>query len=138
MIVMGKGKSVVQYERELRKEVKERKGLDACPSWLYGLVHDTAVNCVLRDKVEMDLFEGSLTSLVVGSMGQTKTEVNPLLPYLDKINRTLLQQRESLGLSYAATPSKMNESVAEGGSEDQVAAAVLNGRRELDDLSDLD
>jgi hypothetical protein len=85
----------------------------------------------------MDLFDGSLTSLVVGSMGQTKTEVNPLLPYLDKINRTLLQQRESLGLSYAATPSKMNESVEEGGSEDQVAAAVLSGRRELDDLSDV-
>lgn len=135
---MVKSKSVAQYERELRKEVKERKGLDACPSWLYGLIHDTAVNCVLRDKVEMDLFEGSLTSLMVGSMGQTKTEVNPLLPYLDKINRTLLQQREGLGLSYAATPSKMNEPVDEGGSEDKVAAAVLSGRRELDDLSDLD
>jgi hypothetical protein len=31
----------------------------------------------------------------------------------------------------------MNESVEEGGSEDQVAAAVLSGRRELDDLSDV-
>ena len=135
---MGKEKSVAQYERELRKEVCERKKLEACPAWLNGLVHDAAVCCVMRDKLERELLSSDLTMMVVGSMGQTKMEVNPLLPHLDKVNRTLLQMRESLGLSYTATPSKMNESTEEGGSEDKVAAAVLAGRRELDDLCYLD
>ena len=43
-----------------------------------------------------------------------KREVSPLLPYYDKMQRTLMLQFEALGLNYKTTPSKVKEDTRRG------------------------
>ena len=65
----------------------------------------------------------SLITLVPGSMGQMKNEVSPLLPYYDKMQRTLMLQFEAIGLNYKTTPSKVKESMKQGVDEEDPMAA---------------
>ncbi len=106
---MSKRKTSHAYELELRKMIKSRTGADM-EEWLLPQVRVTAMNEVMLDKVQDEL-EGkeSLVELVSGSMAQMKNEVSPLLPYYDKMQRTLLMQFQALGLNYNTTPSKVKE-----------------------------
>lgn len=77
------------------------------------------MNLVMLDKIQAELEEEKdLVSLVAGSMAQMKNEVNPLLPYYDKLQRTLLMQFEALGLNYKTTPSKVKEDTKKGVDEE--------------------
>ena len=49
-----------------------------------------------------------------GSMGQTKLDAHPLLGHYDKLQRTLIQQYEALGLNFRTTPSKVTENTKKG------------------------
>ena len=89
-----------------------------CDPWLWPQVRAAAGTLAMIAKVQEELLGGELTSLSVGSMGQQKTDVNPLLPYYDKLQRTLLLQLESLGLNYKTTPSKVTESTKKGVDDD--------------------
>ena len=111
---MAKKKTAHAYELELRKMIKSRTGADM-EAWLLPQVRATASNMVMLDKVQAELeATDSLVTLVSGSMAQMKNEVSPLLPYYDKMQRTLMLQFEAIGLNYKTTPSKVKEDTKKG------------------------
>ncbi len=111
---MAKQKTAHAYELELRKMIKSRTGADM-EAWLLPQVRATAANMVMLDKVQQELLDTTdLVKLVPGSMSQIKNEVNPLLPYYDKMQRTLMLQFEAIGLNYKTTPSKVKEDTKRG------------------------
>ncbi len=111
---MAKQKTAHAYELELRKMIKSRTGANMEP-WLLPQVRATASNMVMLDKVQAELeATDSLVTLVSGSMAQMKNEVSPLLPYYDKMQRTLMLQFEAIGLNYKTTPSKFKEDTKRG------------------------
>lgn len=115
---MAKQRTAHAYELELRNMIKHRTGADMEP-WLLPQVRATAGNMVMLDKIQEELESTKdLVSLVPGSMAQMKNEVNPLLPYYDKLQRTLLMQFEALGLNYKTTPSKVKEDAKKGMNEE--------------------
>ena len=85
----------------------------------------------MLDKVQRELESADeLVSLVPGSQGQMKSEVSPLLPHYDKMQRTLLMQFEALGLNYSTTPSKVKEDTKKGVDEtDPMANFYKNATR---------
>lgn len=122
---MARKQSAHGYELELKRLIKVRTGKDSEP-WLLPQIRSTAKNEVILDKIMEELErEQSMVAIVTGSQRQTKNEVNPLLPYFDRLNRTLLLQFEALGLNYNTTPSKVSESAKPGGEEDDVLARTL-------------
>ena len=112
---MAKRKTAHAYELELRKMIKHRTGQE-CEPWLVPQIRATAMNMVMLDKVQSEIEDDDtdLITLAVGSMGQQKSEINPLLPTYDKLQRTLLMQFEALGLNYKTTPSKVTEETKKG------------------------
>ena len=111
---MAKQRTAHAYELELRKMIKSRTGADM-EAWLLPQVRATASNMVMLDKVQRELEEtDSLVTMVPGSMQQIKNEVSPLLPYYDKMQRTLMLQFEAIGLNYKTTPSKVKEDTKKG------------------------
>lgn len=110
---MAKAKTAHAYELEIKRMIEKRNG--EFDIWLIPQLRATALNCVMLDKIHDELCkERSLLITSAGSMDQTKYEAHPLLAHYDKLQRTLLQQYESLGLNYRATPSKINETTRKG------------------------
>ena len=111
---MAKQRTAHAYELELRKMIKSRTGADM-EAWLLPQVRATASNMVMLDKVQAELEDTSkLVTMMPGSTAQIKNEVNPLLPYYDKMQRTLMLQFEAIGLNYKTTPSKVKEDTKKG------------------------
>ena len=121
---MAKRMTIKQYEAELKKLIKERTGRDFEP-WLLPQIRSTAKNEYMLDKVTEELDSTDLTTIGIGSTGQQKTEVNPLLPYFDKLNRTLIAQFEALGLNYNTTPKKVTENTKQGGTDTDLLSEAL-------------
>ena len=137
---MAKPKTAHAYELELRKMIKSRTGADM-EAWLLPQVRATASNMVMLDKVQAELERADdLVTLVPGSQGQMKSEVSPLLPHYDKMQRTLLMQLEALGLNYSTTPSKVKEDTKKGiDTEREGLSGVINqAKQSLDDIPELD
>ena len=111
-----KEKTVHSYELELKRMIRERTGRKA-ETWLNPQIHATASNMAMLDKIFNEIQATDLTSIVTGSMSQQKTEVTPLLPYYDKINRTLLDQLQALGLNYNITPRKVTENTKQANND---------------------
>ena len=110
---MAKAKTAHAYELEIKKMIEKRNG--EFDMWLIPQLRTTALNCVMLDKIHDELCsERSLLITSSGSMDQVKYEAHPLLAHYDKLQRTLLQQFEALGLNYRATPSKINETTRKG------------------------
>ena len=64
------------------------------------LIQKTATDMCMLDKVAAELQkEDDLTAPEVGSMGQSKTVVNPLLPYYDKLSARVTDDLYNLGLT---------------------------------------
>ena len=125
---MAKTKTAKQYEAELRLMIKARTGADMEP-WLLPQVRATAANMVMLDKVQEELLNlDYLVAPVSGSMGQYKNEVSPLLPYYDKMQRTLMLQFEAIGLNYKTTPSKVKEDTKKGIDEEDPMAKYYKGK----------
>lgn len=123
--------SVKQYIDELKEMIEKRTG-KPFELWLMPQLRATAQNMVLLDRIQEAIaFEDNLTTSMIGSMGQQKIDVNPLLLQSDKCQRTLLQQFEALGLNYNTAKGKV---ATNGGSaadnpaanDDPVLAALLN------------
>lgn len=122
---MAKERTVHAYELELRKMIKSRTGADMEP-WLLPQVRATAANMVMLDKVQAELIAlDELVKPIPGSMGQYKNEVSPLLPYYDKMQRTLMLQFEAIGLNYKTTPSKVKEDTRKGVDEKDPMARMM-------------
>ena len=125
---MAKKKTAHAYELELRQMIKHRTGADMEP-WLLPQVRATAGNMVMLDKIQEELeAEKNLVSLVAGSMAQMKNEVNPLLSYYDKLQRTLMMQFEAIGLNYKTTPSKVKEDTKKGVDDEDPMANYYKNR----------
>lgn len=118
-------KSKSGYEKELREMIMARTGAE-CEPWLLPQVRATAGNMVMLDKIQEELLKSDLVTLMPGSMAQMKNEVNPLVPYYDKMQRTLLMQFEALGLNYKTTPKKVTENTKKGGEEHDKMKELLN------------
>lgn len=126
---MAKSKTAHAYELELRKMIKHRTGVEMEP-WLLPQVRATAANMVMLDKVQAELVStDNLVTVVAGSMAQMKNEVSPLLPYYDKMQRTLMLQFEALGLNYKVTPSKVKEDTKRGVDEEDPMANYYKGKQ---------
>ena len=127
---MAKQRTAHAYELELRKMIKSRTGADM-EMWLIPQVRATASNMVMIDKVQDELERANdLVTIMPGSQGQMKSEVSPLLPHYDKMQRTLLMQLEALGLNYSTTPSKVKEDTKTGVDEtDPMAKFYKNATR---------
>lgn len=119
-----KDKTIHAYDLELRRMIKARTGKQ-CEPWLQPQIRSAAANMVMLNKIHEELMGGDLASLAVGSMGQQKLEVNPLLAYYDKLNRTLLLQFEALGLNYNTTPKKVTENTKQGGKEQDKLLSLI-------------
>ena len=109
---MAKIKSKSAYEKELKDMIESRTGKKFDP-FLLPQVKAAAAMMRMIDKIDEQLDKEDLTYLEVGSAEQMKKVVNPLLSVYDKSQRTLNQLLTSLGLTYGATPSKINESTKE-------------------------
>ena len=86
------------------------------------------MNMVMLDKIQEELLEGELMTIVPGSMGQMKQDAHPLLAHYDKLQRTLIQQFQALSLNYNATPSKVKESMKQGVDEEDPMANYYKDR----------
>lgn len=131
---MSKKKTAHAYEIELRKMIKARTGAD-CEIWLTPQIRSTAMNMVILDRIQDEILAmDAFVNPVVGSMGQQKDEVTPLLPHYDKCQRTLLMQFEALGLNYSTTPSKVKEDTKKGMDErDPLAKMMADAQSALED-----
>lgn len=127
---MAKGKTIHGYELDLKRMIKARTGKE-CEPWLMPQIHSTAANMKMLDAVHEELLSGPLSVITVGSAGQQKNEVNPLLPYYDKLNRTLLMQYEALGLNYNTTPKKVTENTKQGGKEQDKLMSLIESATQI-------
>ena len=135
-----KTKTSKQYEAELRRMIKARTGAD-CEPWLTPQIRTTAMNMVMLDKIQDELTGmDSLITPVPGSMGQLKNEVSPLLPYYDKMQRTLMLQFEAIGLNYKTTPSKVKEDTKRGvdTEKDGLSNLLTQARETMNEIPDID
>lgn len=135
---MAKQKTAHAYELELRKMIESRTGAKM-EMWLLPQVRATAMNQVMLDKIQTELLDGDLMTMVPGSMGQMKNEPSPLLPHYDKIQRTLLMQLEALGLNYSTTPSKVKEDTKRGvdAEKDGLANMLSDARQGMTEVPEL-
>ena len=120
--------------------IKSRTGADM-EAWLLPQVRATASNMVMLDKVQAELeATESLVTLVSGSMAQMKNEVSPLLPYYDKMQRTLMLQFEAIGLNYKTTPSKVKEDTKRGvdTEKDGLSNLLTQARDTMNEIPDMD
>lgn len=137
---MAKTKTAHAYELELRKMIKSRTGADM-ELWLLPQVRATASNMVMLDKVQRELEKADdLVTLMPGSQGQMKSEVSPLLPHYDKMQRTLLMQLEALGLNYSTTPSKVKEDTKKGvdTEKDGLSNLLTQARDTMNEIPEMD
>lgn len=137
---MAKQRTAHAYELELRKMIKSRTGADM-EAWLLPQVRATASNMVMLDKVQAELEDTSrLVTLMPGSTAQMKNEVNPLLPYYDKMQRTLMLQFEAIGLNYKVTPSKVKEDTKKGvdAEKDGLSNLLTQARDTMNEIPEMD
>ena len=137
---MARKKTAQGYEKELRDMIESRTGAKMEP-WLLPQVRATASNMVMLDKVQAELEDTSrLVTMMPGSTAQIKNEVNPLLPYYDKMQRTLMLQFEAIGLNYKTTPSKVKEDTKKGvdTEKDGLSNMLTAARNEMNDIPDIE
>ena len=137
---MAKQRTAHAYELELRKMIKSRTGADM-EAWLLPQVRATASNMVMLDKVQRELEDTDrLVTMVPGSMQQIKNEESPLLPYYDKMQRTLMLQFEAIGLNYKVTPSKVKEDTKKGvdAEKDGLTNLLTQARDTMNEVPEMD
>jgi hypothetical protein len=95
---MAKTKTTQDYIEELKTSIEKKTDAGFDP-WLMPMLRATAMNMVILDKMQSKLETEQITNSMMGSMGQQKIDVHPLLDKYDKMQNTLVRQFESLGLT---------------------------------------
>lgn len=91
-------KTAEEYQDEIRQMIVECKG--ECKAWYMLRIRSLAMNLVILDKVQNEILAAKgLILEKPGSTGQMKSEVNPLLPYYNQLQNTVLKQFNGLGLN---------------------------------------
>lgn len=109
-------KKLEDYRNELEQRIKARVG--EVEDFLRPQIDVTAKHQLLLDKFYEELVKGDLMMLEVGSMGQSKMVINPLVAQYEKMHRSVTADLEALGLNYRTTPSKVTESTKKGVDEE--------------------
>ena len=94
---MAKLKAVKTYAENLWQDIEEQRG--ERPRMLRHMVEKTAKDQRHLDLIDQDLDNAELTSIAIGSTGQQKTEINPLLAHRDKVSRTITDDLKELQLT---------------------------------------
>ena len=87
-------KSYIEY---LWQDIEEQRG--ERPRMLRHLVEKTAKDQRHLDLIDQELETADLTTIAIGSTGQQKTEINPLLAHRDKVSRTITEDLKELQLT---------------------------------------
>ena len=102
------GRTVAEYEQQLRQDVCARFKIDEPEQWQELLISETATMMADRDGMQQDIMtEGRLLEKYDKNMNLYK-ESNPLYVHLKELQRSIGMQREHLGLT--AKSSKKMES----------------------------
>lgn len=94
-----KQKGTNGYVTELNKLVRAEYNGEI-PAKLTILIRKTAMDMQMMDRISDELMEeDTLVKTKFGSMAQEKTEVNPLIPYYDKLSSRVTDDLYNLGLT---------------------------------------
>lgn len=100
--VLMLGRTVAEYEEELRKDVCDRFSIAEPERWQVLLIRETAQMMADRDGMMADILkEGRLVTKIDKNMNEYK-ESNPLYVHLKELQRSIGMQREHLGLTSKA------------------------------------
>lgn len=100
---------VAQINSSLREILGLKKGAPI-PVQYHVLVQKTALDMMVLDRIVAELNSvDDLTTIEVGSMGQQKTTVNPLLPYYEKYSGRVTDDLYNLGLTARKQAAKTEE-----------------------------
>lgn len=101
---------IANYIEELKNSVQQRTG-KPFEIWLLPQVRATASNMVILETIQdaiINIKQEDLTSSMVGSTGQQKIVVNPLIDKYNALNKILLQQFAALGLNFNTAKGKVS------------------------------
>lgn len=104
---MAKLKSQKTYIENLWLDIEDQRG--ERPRMLRHLVEKTAADQRHLADIDNRLEDADFITLVIGSTGQQKTEVNPLLAHRDKVSRTLLDDLKELQLTAGSVYKKKEQ-----------------------------
>jgi len=100
--LLTQGRTVAEYEEQLRRDVCARFGIDVPEQWQELLISETATMMADRDGMQQDIMtEGRLLEKFDKNMNPYK-ESNPLYVHLKELQRSIGMQREHLGLTSKA------------------------------------
>ena len=117
-------KSIQDYIDELKKAVELRTG-KPCDLWLLPQIQTTAMQMRMLAKIQEKMDKEEISTLMTGSMGQQKTEVNPLLDKYINFQRILMAQFQALGLNYNTAKGKVGGAAGDDGEDDDPVLAAL-------------
>ena len=100
-------KSIRAYTQEVNKMVRAAYG-DTIPPHLFTMIRKTAQDMQMLERIQIELEDGDMTSFEIGSMGQQKCVVNPLVPYYDKISSRITDDLYNLGLTARKAAAKVD------------------------------
>ena len=86
----------------INNAIKDQLGLKSTkdiPVTYSLMIQKTATDMCMLDKLAAELQEAELITMEVGSMGQQKPTVNPLVPYYDKLSSRVTDDLYNLGLT---------------------------------------
>lgn len=130
---MARKKTLRQHTEELRRRIESRMG--TVEDFLEPQIEEAARYKMLLERFFDELVEADLTMLEVGSQGQSKTVVNPLLAQYDKMHRSLAADLTALGLNYNTTPSKVTENTKKDATADDPLAQMYgNAKKVMEDI----
>lgn len=104
---MAKLKSQKTYIENLWLDIEDQRG--ERPRMLRHLVEKTAADQRHLADIDNRLEGEDFTTIMIGSSGQQKTEVNPLLAHRDKVSRTLLDDLKELQLTAGSVYKKKEQ-----------------------------
>lgn len=100
--LLMQGRTVAEYEQQLRQDVCARFNIDEPERWQELLISETATMMADRDGMQQDILtEGRLLEKFDKNMNPYK-ESNPLYVHLKELQRSIGMQREHLGLTSKA------------------------------------
>lgn len=99
-------KTIRAYTQEINKMVRAAYG--EIPSHLFTMIRKTAQDMQMLERIQIELEDSDMTTLEVGSMGQQKLIVNPLVPYYDKISSRVTDDLYNLGLTARKQAAKVD------------------------------
>ena len=98
------------YVAQINKALKQQLGVKDIPIQYEMLIRKTAQDMRILDRIIQEIDESDeLIAIEVGSMGQHKQAVNPLVPYYDKLSSRVTDDLYNLGLTARKQAAKSED-----------------------------